>query len=287
MAGGGRGRLMTLFRRDLCRDLWRPLIGVIVAYAVAAQALLIALGGFSLPASAGDAAPGFELCLHDTEGAPAAPAGIPDQSGCNHCIFCFAGAHHALAPAPSHLFFHYVYAISAGVQWAADRPRPPPSFRILDRKSPRSSARRVNGCGRDAATALFATPDRRILMFRLARHSRPFALMLPICHVDAVLQRLRTLLCRRTIFPCHADHRRPLRGRRTVAADGRLVTYRRYSARRAMGHLGRAFQAHHRGSRHLDRRGLEPNPATGHAHRGRLRRPRNHASISAAQGPRA
>jgi hypothetical protein len=113
-----------------------------VAYAVAAQALLIALGGFSLPASATDAAPGFELCLHDAEGGPAAPAGIPDQSGCNHCIFCFAGAHHALPPAPSHSFFPYVYAISAGVQWAADRPALPHSsaYSIASPRGPPAGA---------------------------------------------------------------------------------------------------------------------------------------------------
>ena len=33
--------------------LLRPLIGIVVAYAVAAQSLLIALGGFSLPANVG------------------------------------------------------------------------------------------------------------------------------------------------------------------------------------------------------------------------------------------
>lgn len=102
--------------------LWRPLIGVVVAYAVAAQALLIALGGFSLPANAGNAAPGFELCLHDSEDAPAAPAGIPKSSGCGHCIFCFAGAHHAIPPAPRHALLHYVYREAVGVDWVADRP---------------------------------------------------------------------------------------------------------------------------------------------------------------------
>ena len=41
----------------------RPLMGIIVAYAVAAQSLLIALGGFTLPAQADDGTPAFELCL--------------------------------------------------------------------------------------------------------------------------------------------------------------------------------------------------------------------------------
>jgi hypothetical protein len=34
------------------KRLWRPLIGVFVAYAVGAQSLLIVLGGFSFPANA-------------------------------------------------------------------------------------------------------------------------------------------------------------------------------------------------------------------------------------------
>ena len=76
--------------------LWRPLLGIVVAYAVAAQSLLIALGGFSLPGQAIDGPPTFELCLHDSQGAAQPPAGIPDHSGCTHCIFCFAGAHHAV-----------------------------------------------------------------------------------------------------------------------------------------------------------------------------------------------
>ena len=83
----------------------RPLIGVIVAYAVAAQSLLIALGGSSVPANVGDDAPRFELCLHDAQDAPEMPAGNPDFSDCTHCIFCFAGAHHAVistAPAVFH-----------------------------------------------------------------------------------------------------------------------------------------------------------------------------------------
>ena len=84
---------------------WRSLLSVVVAYAVAIQSLLIAVGGFSLPADAGQNTPAFELCLHDAAGEPALPASNPDQSGCTHCIFCFAGAHHAVigtAPAVFH-----------------------------------------------------------------------------------------------------------------------------------------------------------------------------------------
>jgi len=95
---------------------WRTLLSVVVAYAVAVQSLLIGVAGFSLSADASQNAPAFELCLHDTSGAPEAPAGNPDRSGCTHCIFCFAGAHHAvIGAAPA--VFHRVYVAMAVVPW--------------------------------------------------------------------------------------------------------------------------------------------------------------------------
>jgi len=90
-----------LFRLDLrCKRFWRPIVGLVAAYAVAAQSLLIAVGGFALPAKANDSAPAFELCLHDSQNAPVLPAGSPDRTGCTHCIFCFAGSHQALTASP-------------------------------------------------------------------------------------------------------------------------------------------------------------------------------------------
>ena len=103
--------------------LWRSLLSIVVAYAVAIQSLLIAVAGFSLPADAGQNAPAFELCLHDASGAPAVPADNSDQSGCTHCIFCFAGAHHAVigaAPAA----FHRVSVATVVVTWLGDTSGP-------------------------------------------------------------------------------------------------------------------------------------------------------------------
>jgi hypothetical protein len=117
------------------RRFLRPLIGVVVAYAVAAQSLLIALGGFALTAHADDAAPAFELCLHDTQGAQELPPGNPDHSGCTHCIFCFAGSHYAvIGTAP--VVFHRAYVDVVDVPWAADR-RPIPRLRAHSIASPR------------------------------------------------------------------------------------------------------------------------------------------------------
>ena len=95
----------------------RPLISVIVAYAVAAQSLLIiALGGSSVPANVGDDAPAFELCLHNAQDATELPAGNPDHTYCTDCIFCFAGSHHAaIGMAP--IGFHRVNVAMVVVPW--------------------------------------------------------------------------------------------------------------------------------------------------------------------------
>lgn len=98
---------------------WRSLLSVVVCYAVAIQSLLVALAGFSMPADAGQNAPAFELCVRDPAVAPALPAGNPDHSGCTHCIFCFAGAHHALVgSAPA--VFHRVHVAMVVVPWHGD-----------------------------------------------------------------------------------------------------------------------------------------------------------------------
>ena len=99
---------------------WRALLSVVVAYLVAAQSLLIAVAGFSLPSDAGQNAPAFELCLHDASGAPELPASKPDLSDCTHCIFCFAGAHDAvIGTAPA--VFHRVDVAIVVVPWLGDQ----------------------------------------------------------------------------------------------------------------------------------------------------------------------
>jgi hypothetical protein len=101
----------------------RALIALVVAYAVAAQSLLIALGGFALAAPANDTVPAFELCLHDGA-APALPVGAPTHAPCSHCIFCFAGANHAVIGSPTALAHSANFAI-VEVSWTADKYSPP------------------------------------------------------------------------------------------------------------------------------------------------------------------
>ena len=115
----------------------RPLIGVIVAYAVAAQSLLIALGGSSVPANVGDDAPAFELCLHDAQDAPELPAGNPDHTNYTHCIFCLAGSHHAAIEAAP-VAFHRVLAETVDAPRVADRQHLPrlPAYSIAIPRGP-------------------------------------------------------------------------------------------------------------------------------------------------------
>jgi hypothetical protein len=119
-------RMRGVFRLGVKSERFlRPLIGVVVAYAVAVQSLLIAVGGFSLPTHASEGAPTIELCLHGADGAPLLPAGNPDHSACTHCIFCFAGLHHAVIKA-SPAVFHRV-AVTIVVPLTADTHGLPPS----------------------------------------------------------------------------------------------------------------------------------------------------------------
>ena len=84
------------------KRFWRLLLGIGVAYAVAAQSFLFAFGSWAAPTDTG--APAFELCLHDGRIAPGSSDGVPRHPGCMHCIFCFSGSYHAFAAAPPALF---------------------------------------------------------------------------------------------------------------------------------------------------------------------------------------
>lgn len=101
-------------RHVVSKRLWRPLVSVFVAYAVAIQSMMIGLAGFSMPADARQSAPAFELCLHDTAGAPTLPNDKPEFPGCTHCIFCFAGAHHAVIGTAPAVFRRVIVGMIVG-----------------------------------------------------------------------------------------------------------------------------------------------------------------------------
>jgi hypothetical protein len=75
--------------------LWRRMAVGAVVYALVLQGFLFGLAGGQLVANtaADQDSPGFELCLHDGDSTPSAPAPIPGDHV--HCIFCIVGSHHA------------------------------------------------------------------------------------------------------------------------------------------------------------------------------------------------
>lgn len=107
---------------------WRSLLGVVVAYAVAIQSMLIGVAGFAMPADAEQNASALELCLHDASGAPTLPAGKPDLSDCTHCIFCSAGDLDAvIGTAPA--LFQRVNVATVVAPWLGD----PSGLKLLTR----------------------------------------------------------------------------------------------------------------------------------------------------------
>jgi hypothetical protein len=131
-----------VFRLDVRSSrFWRPIVGLLAAYAVAAQSLLIAVGGFALPSHASDSAPALEFCLHDSQNAPDVPAGNPDHTGCTRCIFCFAGSHEALIEAAP-VAHPRLYAEDISGRWEPDKGIPArlPAYSIAQPRGPPSSA---------------------------------------------------------------------------------------------------------------------------------------------------
>jgi hypothetical protein len=115
----------------------RQFAAIVLTFALLLQGMAMGRSAASAAADASSAA--FELCHHKSstdEGNASAPAGVPENSDA-HCIFCLAGASHALqAPLPSVAFHIIIIAI---VPWtftvwrlpaltvdATARPRGPP-----------------------------------------------------------------------------------------------------------------------------------------------------------------
>ena len=107
------------------KGFWRPLIGTVAAFAVAAQALLIAFG-LTTPARADLGMPTFELCLHDASDVPDVPASDPGNTAfaCAHCIFCFAASHQASIAAPQVLIQDADLTIAAVLAVPGGEPLP-------------------------------------------------------------------------------------------------------------------------------------------------------------------
>jgi hypothetical protein len=82
---------------------WRRLVSAAAIYALVIQPLLLAVVGAQLAqASAVDDLSLAQLCVHQTDGGPTAPADGQTHPANDHCLLCFAGAFHLLdAPEPT------------------------------------------------------------------------------------------------------------------------------------------------------------------------------------------
>jgi hypothetical protein len=74
------------------RLFWRRLVGAVAIYALAMQPLLLTVAGSQLAqASALDEVMFSELCQHNADGSPVAPADQKHPAQ-QHCLQCFSGA---------------------------------------------------------------------------------------------------------------------------------------------------------------------------------------------------
>jgi hypothetical protein len=84
------------------RLFWRRLVGAVAIYALVMQPLLLTVAGTQLAqASVFDEVAFAQLCLHNADGSPVAPADQQKHPAHHHCLQCFSGAFHLLdAPQP-------------------------------------------------------------------------------------------------------------------------------------------------------------------------------------------
>jgi hypothetical protein len=121
------------------RLFWRRLVGAVAIYALVMQPLLLTVAGTQLAqASVLDEVTFAQLCLHNADGSPVAPADQQKHPAHHHCLQCFSGAFHLLdAPQPVTVAsadreFRTLrqsgrsFRLSSSSQYSIARPRGPP-----------------------------------------------------------------------------------------------------------------------------------------------------------------
>jgi hypothetical protein len=121
------------------RQFWRKLIGAVAIYGLVMQPLLLTVAGTQLAqASVLDQVTFAELCLHNADGSPVAPADQQKHPAHHHCLQCFAGAFHLLDAsqpltiASADREFRKLhqsgrgFRLSSSSQYSVARPRGPP-----------------------------------------------------------------------------------------------------------------------------------------------------------------
>ena len=130
--GSNQGRLRL-------RQFWRRLVGAAAIYSLVMQPLLLTVIGTQLAqASALDDVALSQLCQHNANGTPVAPADQEKHPAHQHCLQCFSGAFHLFgAPLstnvasadPSFQKLHQSWRLlrlSRSSQYSVARPRGPP-----------------------------------------------------------------------------------------------------------------------------------------------------------------
>lgn len=120
------------------RLLWRRLVGAAAIYALVMQPLLLGIVGAQLAqASVLNDVTLSQLCLHNADGTPVAPADQEKHPAHQHCLQCFAGAFVLGSPqsvivASADREFRKLsqsgraLRLSSSSQYSAARPRGPP-----------------------------------------------------------------------------------------------------------------------------------------------------------------
>ena len=121
------------------RPFWRRLLGMLAIYALVMQPLLLTVAG-SQPAQASvlDQVTYAQLCLHNADDGPVAPADQQKHPAHDHCLQCFSGAFHLLnVPQPVTVAFadrefrklrqsEHPLRLSSSPQYSVASPRGPP-----------------------------------------------------------------------------------------------------------------------------------------------------------------
>ncbi len=100
--------------------MWRRVVGAALVFALVVHALVFALASGALAGNIADDPnwPGFELCRHDADNAPAPSHGLPvSDSDCDmHCVLCVAASAPVLAAPEFSLTF--LSAAAEKVSWS-------------------------------------------------------------------------------------------------------------------------------------------------------------------------
>jgi hypothetical protein len=108
------------------RTFARPLVGIVVAYAIVINAFASVARDLHAAAGGNDPGSAFELCTHDAQGGRTSPGEPADRSCLQHCLLCLANLSFAFV-APNGSIAREVAFEAQLVSWRVDHSHPPQS----------------------------------------------------------------------------------------------------------------------------------------------------------------